>query len=684
MLTLLCLWLSGAASAAPADAVQAARAHLLGAADARTSGAPDADGVDGPELLGEAHAWSGGTLVRFRQQLHGLPVHGPTVVVSVAGSGEIRRAAGRPVRRTQPRSPVLDEAEAVERARAVGAVFGGGELWAPRAKLAWYAPGDVEPRLTWAVDVSTAWPTGTWRTWIDATTGEVVATDKTSRSARARAYPTSPALSDPVEVVLAGLPDGSVVLDGEHVWVESCDDFTVSADPLGPMACHAASHHALADDDGDFYFPPTPERLDDPQAEVQVYHHVDRVAAFLAHRYGFRHPRSMRGVVNFEMLNAFFGDFDGDGEPDLCFGQDPETGVDFAYDADVVYHEYGHSVVARMANLSWLQADSWGMDWVAGSINEGYADVLSMVLTGDPLLAEYAGGALGRDSIRDLSVPRRCPDDLPGEVHADGQVLGHLAWNLIEAIGPERAHDLFFGALPFWGRDVSWPAVGASLLDSAADLLEAGALDGAAHDTVVSELERANLLDCGRAVVLEDGDDLTLYMINLGLQGDFARIPMGVQVAVDVPDGATHVRLEVVDAYATEGMGWTVSARVGAHVAHEVTTVTGLGLALATPRTFDVSVDGEGPGELTLPVDGDPPLLAGDRVYFALASRNTGELPPLSMHNGVVVVRAHVDTDAAEVPWELRGGCGCTTGRPWSLGLVLWPLVIAVVRRSRR
>ena len=36
---------------------------------------------------------------------------------------------------------------------------------------------------------------------------------------------------------------------------------------------------------------------------------------------------------------------------------------------------------------------------------------------------EYAGTAGGRDGpIRDLEPDRRCPDDLMGEVHANGRV----------------------------------------------------------------------------------------------------------------------------------------------------------------------------------------------------------------------------------------------------------------------
>src|SRR5690606_8484190 len=144
---------------------------------------------------------------------------------------------------------------------------------------------------------------------------------------------------------------------------------------------------------GDYLFTPDPASGDDPFGEVQLYYHLDRVSAWVEDRYGFFHDEPIVGRLNFPMTNAFFGDFDGDGRGDVSFGTS-EDGHDFAYDADVVYHEFGHSLVDGLGSPGFLNADAIGLDWVGGGLNEGSADVLAMLLTLDPLMAEYAGQAL--------------------------------------------------------------------------------------------------------------------------------------------------------------------------------------------------------------------------------------------------------------------------------------------------
>lgn len=659
-------------SAQAAPVVEVARDHL----------APPAEVA----LEGRTLRWAGGHLVRMQQRLHGLPVQGRPVVLSVDDARQVRRLRGGALRGVRPQAAALTEADAQARASELAARLGTGELWPPRAELAWLVEGEGAPRLTWAVDLSTASPVATWRTWLDAQTGEIVRTDLTSRTARANVFPMSPANSDLEQVVLQGLPEGAETLSGELVSAASCDDWLIDLGWFGVTACFASSPHALADDAGDFLFAPDPPGIDDPQAEVQVYYHVDRVACWLQDRYGFRHTRPMQALVNFPMTNAFFGDFDGDRVGDLAFGHDEETGVDFAYDADVVYHEFGHSVVSVLAELPFLRADRYGMDWVAGSVNEGYADILAMALTGDPFTGEYAGSALGREAVRVLEEDRRCPDDLQGEVHADGEILGALAWNLMERIGEEPTHDVFFGALPFWGPDVSWPSVGASLLDSASELLEAGEIDAAAHSAVVEEVERANLLDCGRVLPLDSGEPTVQYMIHVGLKGDLERIPFGMQFSVDVPDDASAVRLDLSDFRGHPGLGWTVFGRAGEYVEHEVVAVPSVGLAVSRPVLYDFQVDGAGEGTIEVTLDSDPPLVPGQTLYFALSSRNLGSIDLFDYQLGRVTLSASVERSGGQEieEGELTGGCSCRhtpVGAGW--GLLVGALALLRRRRGR-
>lgn len=638
------------------------------------------------DLVGDAVPWPGGTLVRYAQRMQGLPVHGRPLVVSIGLEGQVRRATGRPAGPSPVTTPAVDRDQAVAVARQLGARLGRGAPWPPRPELIWLED-DGGLRLVWRVDLSTVEPLGTWRTHIDAVTGRIVRTDLTSRSARAWVYPSNPSISPLREVVLPGLPGDATTLAGTHASLASCDAVTLESGWFGRTACDAASAQAAADPAGDFFFEPDPVREIDPFAEVQAYFHLDRVAAFLDGRYGFRHRVPIRGYVNFELANAFYGDFDGDGKGDVAFGHAPGTEVDFAYDADVVYHEFGHAVVGALANLPFLAADAYGMDWTAGSANEGYADILAMVLTGDPRVGEFAGSAFDLSAIRDLDADRRCPDDLVGAVHADGQVLGALAWNLVERVGPEITHDVFFGAIPFWGQDVSWPVIGQTLLDAAADLRDAGALDDLAHSVVIDEVRRANLLGCGRVLPLASGVETRQAMLNLGLLGDLSQIPLGMQFSVDVPPTASAVRFEVTGVDGHEGLGWAVYGRSGSHVEHEVLAVDLLGLAVARPAVFDWHVDGEGARVLELLPDGDLPFVPGERLHLAVASRNLGSIGLLELQSGTIGLRAEVVMPAAPAASgtaasNLAGGSGCRTapvGRGWSLALAMW-----VLRRRER
>jgi len=658
----IALWLSVAAWGAPAQ-------DLLPSAPS------------GVTLVPREIGWAGGSRVQVEQRLHGLRVDRAPWVAAVAPDGSLRRSVGRivvPVARTDASLSVDQAREVVRRG------LGNRRVRFTGAEHVYVEVGEM-PRLAWAVDGVLLRPWLTFRTWVDAGSGEVLGGDITSRTARGHVYPTNPSISEVEEVELAGLISEER-LSGTYAHATSCDVWVIEDSLFGRNDCEMAGTHAAPDGNGDYLFAPDPASTDDPFAEVQVYYHTDAMAAWMDQRYGFRLARPLDVIVNFPMANAFYGDFDGDGHPDLSFGHVPETGVDFGYDADVVYHEFGHAIVGELAgSLPFLRADAYGMEWVAGSVNEGAADIWSMVLTGDPLLGEYAGSGFDREAVRDLERDRRCPDDLRGEVHADGEILASLGWNLIEdaQVGPESTADLLYGAIPFWGPDITWPRVGTSLLDSAADLLDAGAIDLAAHDAITAHLEASGILDCGRVVSMESGEIFDMFLLNAGLHGDLARIPMGVQFSVEVPEEAVSLSFFVDEVVGHEGLGWSLYGRVAEPVVHRSTEVAALGLGFATAEDFDWMVDGERSGSVVLTPDGDPPLVPGETQYFAMSSRNLGGIDLLDFQFGRAVLRVEVETGGpAAGGGERPGGCGCATGGPSGTWILL-PTLLLLRRRQQ-
>jgi hypothetical protein len=127
-------------------------------------------------------------------------------------------------------------------------------------------------------------------------------------------------------------------------------------------------------------------------------------------------------------LGAIFQQLYGFDGGALWFGQGPKR--DYAYDGDVVYHEFGHAVVDATLKLAAWHVDARGAVDSPGAMNEGLADYFSSAITGDPDVGEYAALDMGASGkvIRSLSNEDRCPTAVIGEVHLDSTVFSGAMW----------------------------------------------------------------------------------------------------------------------------------------------------------------------------------------------------------------------------------------------------------------
>ena len=213
---------------------------------------------------------------------------------------------------------------------------------------------------------------------------------------------------------------------------------------------------------------------DDIYPEISLYYHITKIYDYLAglglKEYtelpNHKGTKPIAGIANFQMLgyysgyntadlkpmdNAFFsaydpyfaemfyGDFEYNTSDALVFGQG--TNADFAYDGDVIYHEFGHGVVDGIANFAYEGwPDEYGFSNEIMGMNEGMADVFSFIITEDPCLAEYvakgvgaAGGAVnldGKSCLRTTTNPNRVNEDFIGESHNDGLPLVGAHWEI--------------------------------------------------------------------------------------------------------------------------------------------------------------------------------------------------------------------------------------------------------------
>jgi cysteine-rich repeat protein len=95
--------------------------------------------------------------------------------------------------------------------------------------------------------------------------------------------------------------------------------------------------------------------------------------------------------------------------------------------ADVVYHEFGHSVHAHSIIPGQGAFDT--------SLSEGLADTLAASITGDHGMGR--GFFFNTMPLRDLDpagIEKRWPDDADGEPHDEGEIIGETLWDLRTAL----------------------------------------------------------------------------------------------------------------------------------------------------------------------------------------------------------------------------------------------------------
>lgn len=628
--------------------------------------------------------WAAGTIVRFTPRIAGIAVENRQLAVSVDPKGLVRRVRGR-----ADWTRGLDARPRVERDIAIGNVsrlarlaVGSGELWPARAELKVFVDKQDEPHLAWAVDVSTAAPVSTWRVLVDAHTGELLRTKKTMFDARGNIFPSNPDASALLEVELPGLTSDTELL-GTYATVFSCD--TWEEVELSTGTCTASSRHAVPDANGDYLFASDPTSGDDPLAEVQMYYHVDLVSDWFEQTQGFSHGFPLKGLVNFEMDNAFFGDADGDGVGDIAFGQNAL--IDFAYDADVIYHEYVHSVIGSLTELGYFVTDELGVDTAPLALNEGSADLFSVALTGDPLLGEYAGGGLTGEAIRDLGPDHRCPLDLYGEPHEDGLIWGSLGWNMMEdpLLGPEVVADLVYGTVAQWGSVISWSDAGHSLLDTAADMEAAGLISTAQLDAITTHTTDHGVPDCARIIALDDGAEVRHATVYAGIMDSVGYVPTISQFSLEAPEGTGELVLHLTDFDPLGAdMAWRIYVRRGEPIRFSSTNI--MGFEVPVVEEYDFFKGGKKANfDFVVDRDSEVPLQPGATYYFSVGARNGGTISAFDAFFGEVSISGSAGPGSPDpdpvVAEEEPGGCGCAAS-PAPVGWLALPLLLALRRRG--
>jgi hypothetical protein len=170
-------------------------------------------------------------------------------------------------------------------------------------------------------------------------------------------------------------------------------------------------------------------------------------------------------------INQFGGDNsfyrEGTGKLTITFGK---GGVDDAEDAEVIVHEYGHSVQDN-------QVPGFGSTPDAGAIGEAFGDYLAVTVSehfaptpDEPCVADWDSTSYTSTvphCLRRVDGNKHYPQDLVGEVHADGEIWSRALWDIHKALGARLADTIIIRAQFGFTPDISMPAAAARTIATA-------------------------------------------------------------------------------------------------------------------------------------------------------------------------------------------------------------------------
>ncbi|MBM0239696.1 M36 family metallopeptidase [Micromonospora sp. ATA32] len=214
--------------------------------------------------------------------------------------------------------------------------------------------------------------------------------------------------------------------------------------------------------------------------QVMGYHWVNTAQAYLQ-SLGFGSTLRPVNQRQIELrIDQYGGDnsFFRDDKANITLGK---GGVDDAEDAEVIVHEYGHSVQDG-------QVPGFGTNLESGSIGEAFGDYLAVAVTswatGTPTRTPEACVA-DWDSVSYTSRTPHClrrldgtkvyPQDMRGEVHADGEIWSRALWDIRTALGDRRASTLIIEAQFAFAPDTSFRDAALATVDAAQRLYGASA-----------------------------------------------------------------------------------------------------------------------------------------------------------------------------------------------------------------
>jgi hypothetical protein len=484
----------------------------------------------------------GQPIATFETAIDALPVFFHRASVQLDEAFEARRVAGR-----MPRTTTANDSHPRPGAAEV-------EVWTAALGIevedtSWGWIRDWSGALRPVVRVDTAELPGVepLSLYLDTVTGRVIRTEPV-RWAQETPLPEDEMIGavfeeNPIttpEVARVSLPfldEGTAVLSGRYARAASCIDVDL---------CKETTPRAFRSDlPGEaFVFAPRGELDDDddPFAEVNTYYHITTFNRWMRETFGWKFLfGDSEGIdlrVGRRWSNAAYYVPTDKRAAYIVFGRDDE--VNFAYDADVVVHEFSHAVIQSLWKHSWMRRDEYGIDVAMSGIEEAVADMWAESYSDNPVMDGYV--TRSRSADNDYT----CPRDLYGEGHLDALFLSAFGWDVREGIGRVPFEHILYRTMPFLEDDIDYADFVEALEQSARDLASEGSEVKVWHaEAIRQEAVRRGLLDDAclqRLVPLLDKETRIAagYGNRLTNQHDY---PFGLQWKIETPENVESFKL---------------------------------------------------------------------------------------------------------------------------------------------
>lgn len=416
-------------------------------------------GVDGQtlELAKARRSRIGMWIVSFDQYHQGIPVHGARYGVTIGRHNTVLSVGGDvydvPRLETTPRVTAEDVMQGVEKRRDGAVVVGEPRLMIYPS----VGSSGIQFSLSWVVAVADEDIDHT-EVVVDAMTGEELA----SRSLMAYAsYSRTGTVDGPVyprndddtraDSVFANLETDAFRLD---YGIMDTDETDESGDYGLSWTSATANHRVLADLEGEYVSEVTDNDNTDISFESATFSSYSGTTDWTwsdSSKYAdqlnlFFHTNRIARWYDDNLHNVTYKlELEANGTCTNCSAKISLDGSHVTFSdavgserqADIIYHEYAHSVSHD------LHGSYIGSTGQAGALEEGMADYFAQTLIGDSYHALTSSG-------RDLDNLKTYPDDYDStgnSIYTNGLIPAGSAWDLRTDIGAAKTDSIIFAAL---------------------------------------------------------------------------------------------------------------------------------------------------------------------------------------------------------------------------------------------